>query len=392
MTKKRFVLDLTLSITKFGQDASGVLRVEREIAKTILRSSFTVEFFVYSAPQKTFFALDRQLASAIVGLEPLSEQQTQQITFGPSFDFQKNDIVIAAGYVWDWNYLDDLKAIKHTIDLKFIAILYDIIPILYPEFAYPGLKAPYESYISGLSDIADFVYCISKATANDFTTFLHTQNRRQPALRHITLGSDIVNVPSTYVPRLLNQVQPKAFALCVCTIEPRKNHAMLFNIWRALYASDRDVLVPLVIVGKVGFNSKDLINIIQLADRLYPRYIKIWTDITDQDLAWLYANCLFSVYPSYYEGWGLPIAESLAHGKLCIASSSSSMSEIAPGLTDLIDPLDQMAWIEKIQSYLRHPAMLTQRENTIKATYKGVRWDECMQEFVASLLDLTPPT
>lgn len=147
--------------------------------------------------------------------------------------------------------------------------------------------------------------------------------------------------------------------------------------------------MPLVIVGKIGFNTNDLLTMIGQCSRLYPEYIKIYCETTDSDLAWLYQNCLFSVYPSFYEGWGLPIAESLAYGKACLASSTSSMGEIAPGLVELIDPLDTLGWIGKVRDYLLNPHIIKQCEEQIKANYTPTRWEESTRGFLTSVLQDT---
>ena len=61
-------------------------------------------------------------------------------------------------------------------------------------------------------------------------------------------------------------------------------------------------------------------------------------DATDEELAWLYRHCEFTVYPSFYEGWGLPIGESLAYGVPCLASRTSSMPEVAGELIPYFSP------------------------------------------------------
>ena len=97
-------------------------------------------------------------------------------------------------------------------------------------------------------------------------------------------------------------------------------------------------------------------------------------------------NCLFSIYPSYYKGGGLPIAESLAYGKVCLASDSSSMTEIAPGLVELINPLDTLGWIDKVRQYLLNPDIIRQREELIKTQYSPTRWEESTKEFLMSVI------
>lgn len=383
---KRIFLDLTLSIHKQGQPAVGILRVEREITKALLRSGLEVGFFAYADDEDRFYHIERSDAAFLsTFVDPSPHYATPSCVNEASFAPRSGDIIIAAGTLWIFNYLEHINAAKSLQTFTFITIVHDIIPLVCPEFSDPQSQQTFLRYVTGLSANADAVYCVSDSTAADLTRYLSQNTMRLPTPHRLVLGSDIVQKSADYLSPLHEQVKPGAFVLCVCTLEPRKNHALLFNVWRTLYASDPENLVPLVLVGKVGWNSTDLVNMIGQCSRLYPDYIKIWCDVTDEDLAWLYTNSMFSVYPSYYEGWGLPIAESLAYGKVCIASNSSSMREVGPGLVELIDPIDQIGWIQKIQQYLRHPEDLKERENTIERAYTAPSWHASMQEFIASL-------
>lgn len=382
----RIFLDLTLSIMKQGQPALGIIRVEREITKSLLRSGLEVGFFAYGDADDRFHHIERSQAALLNDyIDPFSHYTTPSCVNEASFAPRSGDIIIAAGTLWVFNYLKHINTAKSFRTITFIAVIYDIIPLVCPEFTNPHAQQTFQRYIADLSAITDMVYCISDSTSRDLTRYLSQNAMRLPTLQRLVLGSDIVQKSPDYLSPLHQQVKPGAFVLCVCTLEPRKNHALLFNVWRTLYETDRENLVPLVLVGKLGWNSKDLVNMIGQSNRLYPEHIKIFCDVADEDLAWLYTNCLFSVYPSYYEGWGLPIAESLAYGKVCIASDSSSMNEVGPGLAELIDPLDQLGWIQRIRQYLRHPEYLKDRENIIKSVYTAPNWHDSMQEFVASL-------
>src|SRR5438045_6658259 len=97
-------------------------------------------------------------------------------------------------------------------------------------------------------------------------------------------------------------------------------------------------LPHLVIVGGVSWDGENTERFFK-QDRRIEGLVHILDEIDDAALDRLYRNCLFTVYPSLYEGWGLPVGESLNYGKICIATNTSSVPEIAPALTDLLDPL-----------------------------------------------------
>jgi glycosyltransferase involved in cell wall biosynthesis len=85
-----------------------------------------------------------------------------------------------------------------------------------------------------------------------------------------------------------------------------------------------------VIVGGVAWNGADTARALAEDQRLRGLVVLL-EDVDDTALTWLYDRALLTVYPSLYEGWGLPVAESLARGRICIASRRSSVPEIAPG-------------------------------------------------------------
>ena len=135
-------------------------------------------------------------------------------------------------------------------------------------------------------------------------------------------------------------------------------------------------MIPkLVIVGRRGWLVDDLYHAVQIDPRVAGK-VRILSELGDHDLEWLYRHSRFVLFPSFCEGWGLPLAEALGHGKLCISSSTSSMPEVAQGLADLIDPLDSNAWYERIKHYLSNPAEVTRREAEVRARYQPPRWSE----------------
>jgi len=135
----------------------------------------------------------------------------------------------------------------------------------------------------------------------------------------------------------------RPFMLFVGTVEPRKNLATLLDaveaLRRELGAHRPDIVVPdLAVVGGGGWKSAE----VKARLRRMPG-VHWFRAATDADLAVLYRHARFTVAPSFSEGWGLPVQESLAHGVPCIASCGGAMPEAAHGLAELFEPSDGMA-------------------------------------------------
>jgi glycosyltransferase involved in cell wall biosynthesis len=131
---------------------------------------------------------------------------------------------------------------------------------------------------------------------------------------------------------------PGTYALVVSTIEPRKNHMLLFRVWRRLLADlPRDRVPTLVWAGRVGWMVGDLMQQLTNAEWLDDK-IRLVEDPTDAEIEALYRGSLFTLFPSFVEGWGLPVTESLAFGKPCLIADHAALREAGGTLARCFDP------------------------------------------------------
>jgi glycosyltransferase involved in cell wall biosynthesis len=132
-------------------------------------------------------------------------------------------------------------------------------------------------------------------------------------------------------------LQPGGYSFFVSTIEPRKNLINLLAAYRKLPSAMRSAW-PLVLVGGVGWQSEDIhADIARATNEGWLKYL----GFVDQHLLPVfYAGCRLFTYPSWYEGFGLPIAEAMASGVPVLTSNCSSMPEVADGAAMLVEPGD----------------------------------------------------
>jgi len=174
------------------------------------------------------------------------------------------------------------------------------------------------------------------------------------------------------------------FALSVGTLEYRKNQVVLLNAYRALLSANFKNLPHLVLVGREGWMNNHLAY--QVAtDPLLKGYVTVLSDVSDAGLDYLYRNCIFTLFPALYEGWGLPVAESLKYGKPCVTSNISSMPEIAPTLTRFADPLNLTEWVRHISELSGDEYQLQAESARIAKTYKPVLWTETALKILSHL-------
>jgi glycosyltransferase involved in cell wall biosynthesis len=144
------------------------------------------------------------------------------------------------------------------------------------------------------------------------------------------------------------------------------------------------VCPDLVCIGTPHLYVADLLREIR-HDRTVNRHIHVLHGIEDCELDWYYKNCQATIYPSKYEGWGLPVAESLGHGRMCLASNATSIPEISSDLPEFFDPFDVHGLVTLVERVLDDPDWVRDREETIRETFQPTSWLETAAQVLAAI-------
>lgn len=287
----------------------------------------------------------------------------------------EGDIFFIPCGLWDNEpYIQSVLRLKKS-RAKIVFLSYDILPIVVPQFS-GQWGGPMKDFTQRVTSASDLVFSISEHTKKDLQRYLQDNNLSIPSIETIRLGDSFANslpvVPTD--PKFVNTGianSGEQFILCTGTIEARKNHTLLYYVYKL--AKSRKITLPkLIIVGRQGYRTQDIIDIIQ-DDPEVSEDITLLMDVSDEELSWLYQHCKFSIYPSFYEGWGLPIAESISKGVPCIASNTSSMVEVAPGYVEHFNPVSPDECLAAIQKYLNTANYEEAKKHA--AEYNPVSWD-----------------
>jgi glycosyltransferase involved in cell wall biosynthesis len=155
------------------------------------------------------------------------------------------------------------------------------------------------------------------------------------------------------------------FIMIVSTIEIRKNHIGLVKAWQMLKDKGVTKNEKLVIVGKWGWKIEVLQEFLNKTHNVDSSVV-ILNNVTNEQLVSLYTNCLFTVFPSFEEGYGLPIVESFFYGKLCLASNTTAMPEVGGEFAEYIDPYNVNDIAEKIAKYITDENALNKKTKNWK--------------------------
>ena len=197
----------------------------------------------------------------------------------------------------------------------------------------------------------------------------------------------LLGVSSEFVPRSFTHhdflekysLRAEGYSLCVATIEPRKNIDKLVAAYKVLPRALRERF-PLVIIGAIGWNSDEIIG--QIEEGVREGWVIRPGFVSDEELVLFYQHTKLFVYPSAYEGFGLPVAEAMACGVPVIISNRTSLPEVANGTALIIEPDNHEEFVSALHKGLEDEAW---RLNVIAdgiEKAKRYTWEQCVDETV----------
>lgn len=298
----------------------------------------------------------------------------------------RKDLLFFAGAYWStydfFHLLTPLKANGVLIG----ALVYDIIPMTHPEWLPKHARQFVVDRAIAMFSSSDIFVTISDFVRKELLFVLNEEMNLDKPVTTVRLPQEL---PSRHEDNsgVLEGGYPK-FVLSVGTIEGRKNHRLLFHVWAALCRKYGYENVPyLFLAGKWGGYSEEFAELCSDSNFVNGR-IRVLDKLSDADLANLYQSCLFTVFPSHVEGWGMPVGESLSFGKACLASNSTSIPEVGGDLVKYFDPLDVNSAYDLIESYIFDPEAVSQAESRIAREFRPTTWASYAEELLQAINDM----
>ncbi|AOX19114.1 glycosyltransferase family 4 protein [Kozakia baliensis] len=317
--------------------------------------------------------------AAAPAVQPVQKQSAPPQSHASSRSLGKpGDIFLILGAPWAREgFGERLRVLRDTIGLRPVLLVYDLIPVRRPEWCAHSLVTSFSRWLEEtLPHCADLM-AISDATARDVNDFVQARGLTlQQPIRTVPLGTGFGAVAEAGQPSHVTPGLPKpgSYVLFVSTIEARKNHILLFRVWsRLLRDKPRSEVPTLVFAGRVGWLVADLMQQLENTEYLSGA-IRLIADPTDAELMSLYEGCRFTVFPSLFEGWGLPVSESLALGRPCVASHATAIPEAGGELTRYFDPENEDDAYRVLRSVIEDEAGLDAWRTRVRKEFVPTPW------------------
>lgn len=251
-----------------------------------------------------------------------------------------------------------------------IFLLHDIIPITNPEFTLPKTTIRHHRYIRRLAETAQTIIANSTYTLDCLKQYAAGMNMALPNLVTAPLGVD-----ESFIHWAAPRQKCAPYFVFIATIEPRKNHLMLLQVWQRLVDKFGADTPKLVLVGRRGWENENTLDMIERAETLRDHVIEC-SNVPDQLVIKLLSNACAALFPSHVEGFGLPLAEALALRTPVICSDIPPFKEIAGDVPEYVDPLAGRGWLRVVMEYAAKDSPKRAQQMARMKGFKPHTWDD----------------
>jgi len=393
------LLDVTdlVEFLQRRESVSGVQRVIAETAPLMLgeSASAAAAAVILDRPRGVFVALTAAETQALVltgaashNLAPdreaiaaaASAALDRAHTANP-IEINAETVMVYLGAVWINDALMLAARDVAAKGAKNVYLLYDLTPVLETGHT-AAVNRLFERYLTLVLQTASAVPSISQSSKNDFDGYAKNHG-------YETIRGEITALPCGLKPGKYDTSEspwPRDYALFVGTVESRKNHILALNAWKELITKHRAENVPdLVCIGRLGWNADAFLEEYVATQGLSGKVSVLSNSVTDEELARFYANAQFTVYPSRYEGWGLPVSESLAFGKVAIVANNSSLPEAGGKLATYFESGNVDDLITKIESDGLNAKNRESLQKKILTDFHDINWQQVTDAIIRDI-------
>lgn len=263
-----------------------------------------------------------------------------------------------------------------------VFMVHDLIPITHPEYCRTGEMERHRRRMQNVLRLAHGIVTNSQDTLASLDVFSHSVSQPMPPVVVAPLAPGLSH--ASPAPRPIQE----PYFVVLSTIEPRKNHLMLLHLWRRLREEMGASSPRLVIIGQRGWDCENVVNLLERSE-LLRGFVFEFSRCNDADLATYLHHAQALLFPSFVEGYGMPLIEALAAGVPVVASDLAVFREFAADIPDYADPLDPQLWLGLIKDYAKPTSALRSAQITRIQKFQLPTWQRhfTLLESLLSRLD-----
>jgi glycosyltransferase involved in cell wall biosynthesis len=266
-----------------------------------------------------------------------------------------------------------------------ILFIHDLIPLTHAEYCRPNEDIKHKQRIIQAIKVGAGLILNSTYTESILQGFAQQHNLQLPA----TVVSRLSAEMSAHAPEQVDSVEAVPAAMPVAkaavkpavvpyfvmlgTVEPRKNHLMILHIWRNLFELYGVNTPKLIVIGQRGWECEQVIDVLERCTAVLTHVVEN-NDCTDTELAGILQGARALLFPSFVEGYGIPLVESLQLGTPVIASDIPVFREIGQDVPDFINVLDGLGWLNAIEDYMQEDSAMRQTQLARMKNYTHWSW------------------
>lgn len=263
--------------------------------------------------------------------------------------------------------------IRRTGVLPFYFV-HDLIPLTHPEYCRPGEPEKHLCRMTALLSLGTGVIANSRETLNELAVFAGLQQAlHMPPGLVAPLG--VGNVLDKDAGKANVSLPARPYFVMLGTIEGRKNHLLMLNLWAQMARRLGTACPQLVVIGQRGWESEQAVDMLDRSEAIRGHVIEL-SRCTDTQLAAYMGNARALLFPSFVEGYGLPLVEALAAGTPVIASNLSVFRELAGEIPDYFSPVDGLGWSQAIEAYASDDSQARAAQVARMAGWSPPHWED----------------
>ncbi len=388
-----FTLDVSRLLSRSGEAVpTGIDRVELAYAEYLMRHAPERTEFAALHPLGRFGSLNFDAVQHFIhrlsarwaqaglddGRAVLASRRAlhRQILWSP----QRASRGRGAYLLLSHHHLTRPRVIARTLGQRrtaFVPMVHDLIPSDYPEYARPKESEKHLRRLETVARLADGVLVPSESVKRGLLPHLRQAGRAHVPIEVVRHGVHLRQA-ATSPPA----PGAKPYFVCLGTIEPRKNHLLLLNIWRRLAEQHGENAPRLILIGRRGWENENVIDMIERCPALRDT-VEEYDALPDAPVSQLILGARALLFPSFAEGFGLPLAEALALGVNVICSDIPVFREVGGDAPEYLDPLDGLGWLRAIE---RRSFSLAQ---PAKPGWQAVSWQESVAQAMRFVEQIT---